>query len=260
MLIDWFTVGAQALNFLILVWLMKRFLYQPILRAIDAREARIAKVIADADARKVEAQEQQDEFLLKNETFDRERAELLAQATEAANAERDRLLDAARDAADAQSAQRRESLASDARNLSAAIRRQVQTEVFAIARRTLNDLATTELEQSLAGVFIRRLRALDDAARAGLAAAFEGASEPGLVRSAFQLPAEQRAAIQHALNETLSADVPLRFETAPDVVSGIELTANGQKVAWSIAHYLGSLERNVGELVASRSAPAPAKP
>jgi len=260
MLIDWFTVGAQALNFLILVWLMKRFLYQPILRAIDAREARIAKVIADADARKVEAQEQQDEFRLKNETFDRERADLLVQATEAANAERDRLLDAARDAADAQSAQRRESLASDARNLSAAIRRQVQTEVFAIARRTLNDLATTELEQSLAGVFIRRLRALDDAARAGLAAAFEGASEPALVRSAFLLPAEQRAAIQHALNETLSADVPLRFETAPDVVSGIELTANGQKVAWSIAHYLGSLERNVGELVASKSAPAPAKP
>ena len=27
MLIDWFTVGAQALNFLILVWLMKRYLY-----------------------------------------------------------------------------------------------------------------------------------------------------------------------------------------------------------------------------------------
>ena len=43
MLIDWFTVAAQALNFLILVWLMKRFLYKPILHAIDAREERIAK-------------------------------------------------------------------------------------------------------------------------------------------------------------------------------------------------------------------------
>src|ERR1035441_6695689 len=38
MLIDWFTVGAQALNFLVLVWLMKRFLYKPILDAIDERE------------------------------------------------------------------------------------------------------------------------------------------------------------------------------------------------------------------------------
>jgi F-type H+-transporting ATPase subunit b len=39
MLIDWFTVGAQVLNFLILVWLLKRFLYGPILDAIDARLA-----------------------------------------------------------------------------------------------------------------------------------------------------------------------------------------------------------------------------
>ena len=42
MLIDWFTVGAQLLNFLILVCLMKRFLYQPVLDAIAAREQKIA--------------------------------------------------------------------------------------------------------------------------------------------------------------------------------------------------------------------------
>ena len=50
MLIDWFTVGAQALNFLILVWLMKHFLYQPILHAIDAREKKIAAELAKGDA------------------------------------------------------------------------------------------------------------------------------------------------------------------------------------------------------------------
>ena len=38
MLIDWFTVVAQAANFLVLVWLLKRFLYKPILGAMDARE------------------------------------------------------------------------------------------------------------------------------------------------------------------------------------------------------------------------------
>ena len=52
MLIDWFTIGAQALNFLILVWLLKHFLYQPILNAIDEREKRIAKELADAVAKR----------------------------------------------------------------------------------------------------------------------------------------------------------------------------------------------------------------
>jgi F-type H+-transporting ATPase subunit b len=49
MLIDWFTVAAQVVNFLILVWLMKRFLYKPILHAIDEREKRIATELANAD-------------------------------------------------------------------------------------------------------------------------------------------------------------------------------------------------------------------
>ena len=52
-----------------------------------------------------------------------------------------------------------------------------------------------------------------------------------------------------ALNETFSAEFQVRFETAPDVISGIELTANGRKVAWSIADYLTSLEKSVGELL-----------
>ena len=69
------------------------------------------------------------------------------------------------------------------------------------------------------------------------------------MRSAFDLPAEQRAAIQNALNETFSAEVHVRFETAPDLISGIELTTNGQKVAWSIADYLASLEKGIGELL-----------
>jgi F-type H+-transporting ATPase subunit b len=69
------------------------------------------------------------------------------------------------------------------------------------------------------------------------------------VRSVFELPAAQRTAIQDALNETFAADIPIRFETAPDLVSGIELTTNGQKVAWSIADYLASLEKGVGELL-----------
>jgi F-type H+-transporting ATPase subunit b len=63
------------------------------------------------------------------------------------------------------------------------------------------------------------------------------------------MPAEQRAVIQNALNETFSADVRVRFETTPDLVSGIELAMNGQKVGWSIADYLTSLEKGVGELL-----------
>src|ERR1022692_4941940 len=106
MLIDWFTICAQALNFLILGWLMKPFLYLPILDAINAREKRIAAELTEADAKKAEAQKERDEFQHKNEEFDQLRAGLLSKATEEVKAERQRLLDEARKAADALSAKR----------------------------------------------------------------------------------------------------------------------------------------------------------
>jgi F-type H+-transporting ATPase subunit b len=255
MLIDWFTVGAQALNFLILVWLMKRFLYKPILHAIDEREKRIAKELADADAKKAEAQKERDEFQHKNEEFDQQRAALLSQATVEAQAERQRLLDEARQAADALRAKRQDALKREQQSLNGEITRRTREEVFAIARKTLTDLAGTSLEERMSEVFTRRLRELNNEAKEGLAKALKTSSSPVLVRSALELPSEQRAAIQQALNEILSAEIPVRFETAPDVIAGIELTANGRKVAWSIADYLASLETSVGELLKEPSKP-----
>jgi len=254
-LIDWFTVVAQVINFLILVWLLKHFLYQPILDAIDAREKRIAAELADADAKKAEATQERDTFQHKNDEFDRQRAALLSQATDEAKAERQRLMDEARQVAEALSAKRMETLRTDVHNLNQAISRRTQQEVFAIARKALTDLASTSLEERLGEVFTRRLRELDARAKDDLASALNTASTPVLVRSAFELPTEQRAAIQQALNETFSAEIQVRFETAPDVISGIELTTNGQKVAWSIADYLASLEKSVGELLMEPSKP-----
>ncbi|MDP3090530.1 MAG: hypothetical protein Q8N04_07635 [Nitrospira sp.] len=249
MLIDWFTVGAQVVNFLILVWLLKRFLYKPILHAIDEREKRIAAELADTAAKQMEARKERDEFQDKNEEFARRRAALLSQAMDEAKTERQRLLDEARQAANALSAKRQDTLRDEARQLNQVISRRTQQEVFAIARKALTDLATTSLEERLGAVFIRRLREMDGEAKAALDKALKTASHPALVRSAFDLPAEERAAIQRALNETFSADISVRFETAPDLVSGIELTTNGHKVAWSIADYLLSLEKGVGELL-----------
>lgn len=261
MLIDWFTVGAQALNFVILVWLLKRYLYRPILNAVDARETRIARELADADTKRAEAQKERDEFQRKNEIFDEERAALVANATEEANAERSRLLKEARRAAETLRAKRQEALANDARNLNQAVALKVQREVFAIARKALTDLATTSLEERMSDVFIRRLREMDGKVKAGLAEALKTRSDPALVRSAFDLSAEQRAAIQKAVSESVSAESRVSFETVPDLVSGIELTVSGRKIAWSIGDYLASLENEVGELLKEKDEPeAEARP
>ncbi|MGC2458097.1 MAG: F0F1 ATP synthase subunit B [Gallionellaceae bacterium] len=249
MLIDWFTVIAQAVNFLILVWLLKRFLYKPILNALDAREKRIAAELADADAKKAEAATEREEYNRKNDEFDRQRAALLNKATNEAAAERRRLLDEVRKDADGLRAKLQDTLSSEYRNLHEEIARRTRAEVFAIARKTLTDLAGASLEERMVDVFVRRLHELDNEKKARLAAMLEPPDIPVLVRSAFDLAPARRASIEDAVKATLAAKTPVRFEIVPDLVGGIELIMQGQKVAWSIGDYLASLEKDVNELL-----------
>jgi F-type H+-transporting ATPase subunit b len=258
MLIDWFTVAAQAVNFLILVWLMKRFLLKPITNAIDAREKHIATELAGADAKKAEAEKERVDFEARNKDLADRRAALLAKADEDAQAERARLFDEARKDADGQRARQATALQDDQKRLSGEITRMAAGQVFYIARKTLTDLATVSLEERIGEVFTRRLRELPVAEKESLGAALKTSSGPAIVRSAFDLPAEQKAAIQNALNETFHAAVSLHFQTEPDRISGIELTANGQKLGWSIDSYLKTLDEQVGNLLDAQS-PAPAK-
>ena len=249
MLIDWFTVAAQVVNFLILVWLMKRFLFKPITNAIDEREKRIATELADADAKKTDAEKERVEFENKNKDFDQQRAALMSKATEEAKSEHSRLFDQARKDADGLRAGQAAALRNDQTRLGGEITRVAAEQVFEIARKTLSDLANVSLEERIGEVFTRRLRALNGNDREALGVALKTTSEAAWVRSAFDLPAEQKAAIQNALNETFSAVIRIQFETKPSAISGIELTANGQKLAWSIEGYLKSLDEKVVALL-----------
>ena len=238
MLIDWFTVGAQLLNFLILVWLMKRFLYKPILNAIDAREERIAVELADADATRDAAQKERDKFQHKNEVFDQQQASRLKQATEEVATERQRLLDEARAAANDLRAKRQEALRREQQSLAGKITLQVQQEVIALTRSTLQDLAAASLEKQMCEVFINHLKTLDGNIKKELAVSLQTAKQPAQIRSAFELESEQQSKIQTALNETMSVDAKIQFEIVPELVSGIELSVNGKKMAWSVNEYL----------------------
>jgi F-type H+-transporting ATPase subunit b len=258
MLVDWFTVAAQALNFLILVWLMKRFLYKPILQALEVREKRIATELADATAMKADATNVRDELQHRNDEFDHQRADLVKRATDEANADGQRLRDEACRIAAALRTARADGLRTDAQNLNQAIGRRTEQEVFSIARKALTDLASVSLEERVTDVFIRRVRAMDGTAKDRLAGALKAGPDPTIIRSAFELPPAQRAAVQQLLDETFSGDVHLRFETAPELVSGIELTTNGQQVGWSIADYLSTLEQEVGALLETQGTFGPA--
>ncbi len=250
---DWFTVSAQILNFLILVWLLKHFLYKRILKALDAREDLIAKKIKDADSANAEADKERDKFQDKNNKFDRDREELMNGAREEVSAERRRLLVEALKAADTIRVRQQEEMKREQQGLSQTIIKKTQSEVFAITRKTLTDLSGAELEERMFNAFDQRLRNMETGLKESVASALKATTDPATVRSAFEMPPKQKNSIQNLLNEVFSDEIQVRYETAPELISGIELNANGQKVAWSISEYLMSMEKSVAELMKEQS-------
>jgi len=250
MQINWFTVIAQLLNFVVLVWLLKRFLYKPILNAIDEREKKIAAQLKDAEAKDTMAKKEQAEFSKKNELFDKEKRALMDTVIAETNNERQILLEAARTEATLLRTKLSIALQEMQVNMRNDIAQNTQQEVFAIARKTLADLASASFEEQATNVFIKHLTELKKEDKKQFLEAFiptKTGTNQIQVRSAFALPENQRKTISNTVNEILSTEAHFEFSVSPELIGGIELTANGYKLAWSISEYMGSLQKNIFE-------------
>lgn len=253
MQINWFTVIAQVINFLALVWLLKKFLYKPILKAVDDREKKIASQVKEASHLKAEAKKQQDDFTKKNSDFDQQRKELMDKAIADANTHRQQLLDEAKNEANKLSAKLEAASKEKQKTENIEIAKKAQKEVFAITRKALTEIASESLEEQSVGTFVKRLNELKDEEKGKFIEAFKVNANAILVRSAFDLPVKQQHDIIKAVGGVLDTKVSLQFKTAPGIISGIELSTNGYKLPWSFSEYLNSLEKNVSETMKQKT-------
>src|SRR5690554_5461937 len=175
--VNWFTVIAQIVNFLILVWLLKRFLYKPVLNAIDQREKKISDQLREAAAKKADAEKEHDLFLQKNILFDNERAAKMDVVQEEVDAEKLRLLEDARAESNALRTKYDESLKQQEKDMQDTIKRKTREAVFSVAGKTLADIANANLEEQAIQVFIKKIENLDAANREELKNALHNRSE-----------------------------------------------------------------------------------
>ena len=246
MLIDWFTVVAQIINFLILVALLKHFLYGRIINAMDQREARIISRLEEAELKKKEAEEEAAAYIRKSQEFDVQREEIFSQAKEDAENFRKDLVQKAREEIDGIQARWHETIQKKKIAFLKDLGERATKEVFAVTRQALKDLADKDLEQQMVDVFVKRIKELDKEERDLIAESIESSGKV-LVTSAFNIPEDSQTKIFQAIKEHISGESHGEYQISPDVISGIELRTVGHKIAWSLDNYLASLEAYVLE-------------
>ena len=160
MQIDWITVGAQILNFLVLVWLLNMVLYRPVTRAMEGRADAIRERFAEAERREAEAARAAELSQAERLALEERRTDLLEEAHEEARALAHRLEHEARAEIDARREAWSDQLRDERARFIGELRHLIAGHVGRVARRVLSDLADADLESAITDTFIDRLRAL----------------------------------------------------------------------------------------------------
>ena len=92
--LDWTTFALEILNFLVLVWVLKRLLYRPVLKVIADRKAEIQNRLSDAERLREEAQSLREQYENRQAEWNREKDTVRNRMVEEVNAERGRRLTA----------------------------------------------------------------------------------------------------------------------------------------------------------------------
>ncbi len=250
MQIDWITVSAQIVNFLILVWLLKRFLYGPVVRAMDRREERIGQRLEEARARESEADHRADSYEQRRREFDERREELLEEARDEAQDEKRRLLDEARAEADDARGQWLRQLEREKDDFADEFRRDIASVFRKVAAKALGELADRGLEEQMVAAFIDRLETLEESTVETLASADDGLR----VTSAAPLEPNVRRRLTRALHEHVAEDAEVAYDESEELLCGIVLRGGGLRIGWNLEDSLEAFGEEVQELLADAEA------
>ena len=245
--IDWFVFLAQIFNFLLLMYLLKRFLYGRIIKAMDDREAKIAARFAEADELKTKAEEEALLYEKRNQSLNEKKEPMLNEATLAAEAKRKELMEKVRVEVDAVKARWQDMLIREQDAFFYDLRQRAAKQLYATARKALSDLADADLEERIVEEFLRRVQSLDEEKSTQLRKAISGGGNRVTIQSAFGIPAPRQTQIEEVLKKQITNGFTIRYLQEPDIVSGIEMRVNGHKIAWSLNEYLETLVESLTE-------------
>lgn len=258
--IDPFTLVCQIINFIILVVLLRRFLYRPIVKAMDEREAKIAGRLKEAEARRLEAEQEAEAFRTRTQDLADRRDEMIAQAEKEADERRKELLEQARDEIHASKARWDEAVQQQRQSFMEELRRRTVDEVFSIARRALGDLAGEDIERRMIDTFLEHLQQLDETQQAQIEESLRQGHSEMVARCSVEPDEPTRNKVAEAVRARFGDSVEVRFEAAPELICGIELNANDRKIAWNLEDYLDNIEQQMAEVLDQNVASTPETP
>ncbi|NDV24768.1 ATPase [Desulfovibrio sp. JC022] len=237
MLLDWFTIFAQILNFFVLIALLKLFLYKPIVEAMQERKERIASETRVLREARVEAQTLNIELLRKREDLDNRESEVMAEIHAEAERWREHAMESARAEIETMRKEWLSALEREKESVALNLRKKLIYEVSATAARIVQDLSGSDFEQLVLNGFMQRI---DEEVRG-----VDCGNSEILIRTGFEHTELQEQNLKQLLDELFPVQNERIFTTDSRLGLGIELIAGDRKWEWNLNSYVAELENKI---------------
>jgi F-type H+-transporting ATPase subunit b len=247
--IDWLTVAAQIVNFLVLVWLLQRFLYKPITNAMRRREERIEERLAEAKTARQEVENEAQQLEKEQAELDESKEDILDAARQEAEELREKREAEIREEMEEKREAWRQHLADERDEFVSLLRRKAGRKVLEISKRVLTDYADSDLTERVIATFADKVKTLDSDARAKMSDAASEEGAKATIHSGAAIDSASKGRITRAIHEVLSSDIDVAYEEDPELVLGVRLTIGDYSAEWSATRYLKQLETELEEII-----------
>lgn len=221
--LSWTTIALEAINFLILVWLLKRFLYRPVMNVIARRKDDIDSKLAGADETRAQAEELRERYESRLEDWEKEKGEARRRLQQELDEERSKKM---KDIDIALQAERERARVLEQRRAQAAIRdaeRIALEQATQFGARLLTKLAGPELQPRLINMLLEDLDGLPEVRRKRITQIWEQGEQAVRTVSAFALSSSEAHMLEQALESLLGKQPSCSYDVDPALIAGVRL-------------------------------------
>ncbi len=243
MSVDLFTAAVQILNLFILIWLLKKFLYAPVLRAMHKRQEKVNERLEEAGKEREAAEEEKKRYQSLQKKADQEARQKLEEASREAEELRQRLTAEVRSEEEQARHKWQRELEKEKEQFLVHTSRTIAEEFGRLSRNAFRELADHDFEEKMVRLFLEKTSTDPD--KKVLSSLKEKELDDLQVDSSRDLsPALQEQVSEH-LEKLCGRGVEVHFETNPDLLAGITVTVEGRKVGWHLRRYLDDFQERL---------------
>ena len=244
MQISWFVIAAQIINFFIILFILQKLLYKPVMKAMEFRQERIQKYQVEADEKMGEAKGLIDEYDKKIADIEQEKRELLDDARKTAQEKKQSLLKDYRQEAENKRRAYLKEIEDEKENFVKNLRRNLGESSVKIASRILDTISSKELEDEVFLTFVENLKSLKE----NIPDASVLKDERYLdLYSSKELSQEEKQRIESALKSQLDNLKEINYQVDDDLILGYELSLETYTIHTNIKNYLEVIEKDIME-------------